>query len=1776
MEPSPSHDQIRPHPPPPPTQPPTKEKSLWSSTQEADRALNRQMQRDHLAHQRRTTVRIAKSRSPKIVNKIVPKPPIDGEEKTQIKSLISRKIGGNPAPWRKDSNFQRELERLAKEPEVEDNNSDDDSKEELNQEQMHPCIILQFVGVPICILLLAVALSLSTTVLLLHPSMDKSLSLLVQQRSFMSASESRIVAWHGLSAAFAAQSAQRSALHSCEDISSPINLVASYVNRSSVSVYFLHATNHSDWCGAYPAMHSADPSKCRENGHFDVDCRAGLHHASCADGYVLAWKSTCDSFGSCDYTCTPSVHVVSAQTDNINVNLLRSIVANTSRIHPWLFASSAVRDDSTDRLFYVLKAGADGIGDSPYHVVTANEMRVPLEARMIEDWRKEKATGVTGEVAVEIQEFEDVEREGRKQHVVVATKGGSATTINAAKRCCEEGVCGAGEFRSFLSACTNVSSSANGEETRVRPSLKAGSSSERVFVYRDQEYLLMLTLVFFVVSALVICFVLLLALQGTIVRHESETAVSLTTFVCIMLTLTTAISQTSNHLQSVVSDVAMLQASSLRDQVKFEMNKLTHVMSLLSERDVTQNAVRDGTLMDIATMAAMDSSVAVGLVYYGEEATGNFYGAKVGVPMTFVQSNANTSFRTTEYEVAEERSVAINGVKAIHRFVNTSSRLSGGNLVDQYDPRIRPWYKYAMEHHANGSNTAVWSDIYPFFGGATLDEGLGITLCKVLPGRKGVIAIDFTLDSISALLKQKLLELGKYNTTTDLWVSEESVFGHVVGVGRGEASTNLQRLNPTEIKTIEGAAKAVKRAKISHTEESHIRFGNGVDHQEITTRKIDGGELSSNLDWRLVQTTQFQEFVREVQVEGSAALLIGIVISVAGAFATRCGGTMISHNFSDKLKSNRATAEKNAAKLAVKVRHEAFLATRTMSPGNLHLLTQKMLTCSLRKYSHVLEVWSTECSLRASQIPHIAMIHANCLDPDSMWHWVVFLVSIANLLLSFYDSPRHRIDTFWTVCIVQGVCILVEIVDVAVRIVLDCHLKERHGCCGWSGALQPQSLRVDEADLKLRGSLRVIALSVLIVEWSYRVIIFTAGSAPTDGFTVWSAPLRAMIVVLSQDDLIEALVTFIATVWKAKHVFSLGLQFLIVVNTIVLSILQNSYNDAKQIGRGLRSFEGSLITMFVYVFSADNFQDLVYGHKEHNTAGDLWYSLLFLIVILIGMFLFLSILLSVFQTEFTDRFATREQNRVKEREEGHSIVFVCLCRQEAKTRTSVMSRQLSQQDRRLSTMVAVGDVKHIKSQGLQSKVSKAIIIDTFAALDGSNSRIAQRAVAASTTSNEYLNFEDFHAAAEELRAELGNFKTKGTCRCRKLSFRQLIRILFFRNSQVLPQSARQSDEKKDGVNVVGDGDGAMTTKADNTWIFETIWYRWLKLFLIFSNAWMVCFLATERGSDRHLHFYMTMTYVLLHTVDVCTNISLRGFTKYLGVGALRPTVSDLANRGDVVVVAAAFIVFLISYVPLYVESNNALVSNATQVLLRSATPEKIALALPNLRIFTTVTTTQHLSFGLLALMTKEQISDLFLLLFLFLYIFGVIGCSLFANKFKLLASDGKVHAAANFDDLSKTLRTMFHMLLGEYTDLMFAGVDSYGSLWPATYFISFAIIMTLIFTNLVVGVVCDLYLSEVYAPMLSTSQGNEGDEKNKQDGVVVAGLTTDRNDEESGTHSETKEYLLSLNAALQEENMRLIAALRMTKMKRALPHILRVRKCKTLTKKKTFEESEFI
>ena len=94
------------------------------------------------------------------------------------------------------------------------------------------------------------------------------------------------------------------------------------------------------------------------------------------------------------------------------------------------------------------------------------------------------------------------------------------------------------------------------------------------------------------------------------------------------------------------------------------------------------------------------------------------------------------------------------------RTYHSTSRQNQGQPVSftkwtAYDPRLRPWYKTAVDKWQRSGSQVAWTPIYKF----STTGKLGVTASGVFVANntiKGVVAVDYDLSTISAVLKRSL------------------------------------------------------------------------------------------------------------------------------------------------------------------------------------------------------------------------------------------------------------------------------------------------------------------------------------------------------------------------------------------------------------------------------------------------------------------------------------------------------------------------------------------------------------------------------------------------------------------------------------------------------------------------------------------------------------------------------------------------------------------------------------------------------------------------------------------------------------------------------------------------------------------------------------------------------------------------------------------------------------------------------------------------------------
>jgi len=174
-------------------------------------------------------------------------------------------------------------------------------------------------------------------------------------------------------------------------------------------------------------------------------------------------------------------------------------------------------------------------------------------------------------------------------------------------------------------------------------------------------------------------------------------------------------------------------------------------------------------------------------------------------------------------------------------------------------------------------------------------------------------------------------------------------------------------------------------------------------------------------------------------------------------------------------------------------------------------------------------------------------------------------------------------------------------------------------------------------------------------------------------------------------------------------------------------------------------------------------------------------------------------------------------------------------------------------------------------------------------------------------------------------------------------------------------------------------------------------------------------------------------------------------------------------------------------------------------------------ALPVLRIFSVVEKVRETIFGVFV--STTAFIPVFCLLLLIFYCYGVIGVHLFAGNYQYYLPND-IQPNSDFDHFQHSAITMFQVLTGQNWDIiMYSQMFTYG-FGAAWFFISFVLFISLLYVQLVIGMVVDGYLDSIEQEEeeKNVTPKDEDEEEEKERAVKTPGL------EPVPEHEESKEY----------------------------------------------------
>ena len=184
-----------------------------------------------------------------------------------------------------------------------------------------------------------------------------------------------------------------------------------------------------------------------------------------------------------------------------------------------------------------------------------------------------------------------------------------------------------------------------------------------------------------------------------------------------------------------------------------------------------------------------------------------------------------------------------------------------------------------------------------------------------------------------------------------------------------------------------------------------------------------------------------------------------------------------------------------------------------------------------------------------------------------------------------------------------------------------------------------------------------------------------------------------------------------------------------------------------------------------------------------------------------------------------------------------------------------------------------------------------------------------------------------------------------------------------------------------------------------------------------------------------------------------------------------------ANRFDAVVIVATIVVALVSAFVSPSSSDESSTTTAASVAALNGVA-RLSMVLPVLRLFSVVHTTRALVFGLLS--QAHKFLAILAVLILVMYVFAVLGCWSFAGLLRDLPPSvvSTILRNANFDTFESSMSTLYGVMLAEgWQEILYALIDAGNSINAAFYFIMYVTIVSVLFSQVFVGITIDVYLA---------------------------------------------------------------------------------------------------
>ncbi|NJR46842.1 MAG: HAMP domain-containing protein [Hyellaceae cyanobacterium CSU_1_1] len=324
--------------------------------------------------------------------------------------------------------------------------------------------------------------------------------------------------------------------------------------------------------------------------------------------------------------------------------------------------------------------------------------------------------------------------------------------------------------------------------------------------------------------------------------------------------------------EQAVNNVTSQLTSEVTDRVEKQLENYLKTPHLIV--NLKQNSVRTGQLninnfstvqQDFwLTLQLFDTARAI---YIGDE-TGKF---------RYSKRQENKFYSQEVKEIPQRKTYVLDNLGQKRELIK----------VDQYDPKLRPWYINTLKTQGNN-----WSNIYTFTGGE-----LGITAAGLLRDRQGdiqgIVGVDLILSGIDRFLEN--IEISKKG---QVFILERN--GYLVATSTQEKPFTYDALSKKEkrLRAIDSKSLLVKETtayitkhfqslyKVKHSEQLEFQLKNNDQLVQVVPYQDELG-----LDWLIVLVMPKADFMNQIQANTLntiwLCLIASAIATVLGIYTSR-------------------------------------------------------------------------------------------------------------------------------------------------------------------------------------------------------------------------------------------------------------------------------------------------------------------------------------------------------------------------------------------------------------------------------------------------------------------------------------------------------------------------------------------------------------------------------------------------------------------------------------------------------------------------------------------------------------------------------------------------------------------------------------------------------------------------------------------------------------------------------------------------------------------------